>query len=289
MKSEKKGVIIISIILVVAISAAFILIPLIRRGSGNRFMREDLKNVDNIALISHCIEIDGNKNSVAGFKESVRLGADAVIVDLCFRKDGTPVITDDYSSADRAETAEELFKAMNDEKYDETGLYLNIVQLSDLSKLNSLVISYNIIGRTYLIGIDSEHYDLINTDDTIIPFLLDYSFSDNELSDLKNGNFTRPEVLNKYGATGLVLGNEQISEELVEALDDYGIPFTVDNIGDVNDMCRTLLKGANNVIVNNLKESKSTLDEWTLEMQKRYKQSVDKSLKALSEKDKNNK
>ncbi|HAY73876.1 MAG TPA: hypothetical protein DCY31_08595 [Ruminococcaceae bacterium] len=289
MKPEKKSVVIISAILVIAVTATLVLIPLIRRNSGNRYMREDLRNVDNVTLISHCIEINGVKNSVAGFKECVRLGAKGVIVDLCFKKDGTPVISDSYSTADSAETVEDLFKAMSDGKYKEISVYFNIIQLSDLSRLNSLAVSYNILDRVFLIGIDSEHYDLINTDDTIIPFLLDYNFRDSDLDALKKGSFTRPDILDKYGATGLVLPSSQISEELVEALNDYGILYIVNVADETSDMCQTLLKGANNVIVPDIEKASKTMNEWTLEMQKRYKKSVDKSIKALSEKEKDNK
>lgn len=289
MKAEKKSVVIISAILVIAVTATLVLIPLIRRNSGSRYMREDLRNVDNVTLISHCIEINGVKNSVAGFKECVRLGAKAVIVDICFKKDGTPVISDSYSTADSAETVENLFKTMSDVRYKEIGVYLNIIQLSDLSRLNSLAVVYNILDRVFLIGIDSEHYDLINTDDTIIPFLLDYNFRDSELNALKKGSFTRPDILEKYGATGLVLPSSQISEELVEALNDYGILYIVNVTDENSDMCQTLLKGANNVIVPDIEKASRTMNEWTIEMQKRYKESVDKSIKALSEKEKGNK
>ncbi|HAS37065.1 MAG TPA: hypothetical protein DCS04_00315 [Ruminococcaceae bacterium] len=289
MKPEKKSVVIISAILVIAVTATLVLIPLISRNSGNRYMREDLRNVDNVTLISHCIEINGVKNSVAGFKECVRLGAKGVIVDLCFKKDGTPVISDSYSTADSAETVEDLFKAMSDGKYKEISVYFNIIQLSDLSRLNSLAVSYNILDRVFLIGIDSEHYDLINTDDTIIPFLLDYNFKDSDLDALKKGSFTRPDILDKYGATGLVLPSSQISEELVEALNDYGILYIVNVADESSDMCQTLLKGADNVIVPDIEKASRTMNEWTLEMQKRYKESVDKSIKALSEKENGNK
>ena len=54
-------------------------------------------------------------------------------------------------------------------------------------------------------------------------------------------------------------------------------------------MCKTLLDGANNVIVTDIKKAKETLDELTEEMQKRYKASVDKSIKELSKKADNNK
>lgn len=282
MKAEKKGIVIASAVIAIAVVAAIILIPLLRRSSVSGYMKEDIKNVDNISLISRCNEIGGRKNSVAGVKESVRLGANAVIVDLCFRKDGTPVITENYSNADSAETVDELFKAMNEDKFKNIGIYLNIVQLSDISRLNTLAVSYNMLDRLFLIGIDSDRYDLISSDDTIIPLLLDYTFGSDELSAAKNGKFKKPDILEEKGAAGLVLSNSQITPELVEVLNDYGIIFLADEVDGTAEMCKAILNGTENIIVTDIKEARETLDKWTEKIQERYKASVDKSIKELS-------
>ena len=269
MKAEKKGIVIISAVIAIAVVTTIILIPLLRHNSVLGYMKEDIKNVDNISLISRCSEIGGKKNSVAGVKESVRLGANAVIVDLCFRKDGTPVITDNYSNSDSAETVEELFKAMSEDKFRKIGIYLNIVQLSDISKLNTLAVSYNMLDRLFLIGIDSDRYDLISSDDTIIPILLDYTFGSDELASVKSGKFKRPDILEEKGASGLVLDNSQITPELVETLNDYGIIFLVDGIDGTAEMCKTILNGTGNIIVTDIKEARETLDKWTEKIQER--------------------
>lgn len=284
MKAEKKGVIAVSIIIIIVVAAALILIPLLSNNSVSGYMKEDIKNVDNVSLISRCSEIDGKKASVAGVKESVRLGANAVIADLCFRSDGTPVISETYAGADSAETVEEFFKAMNEDKFSKITIYLNIVQLSDISKLNTLAVDYNMLDRLFLIGIDSDRYELISSDDTIIPFLLDYTFSSQELSSIKDGSFKKPDILEEKGAVGLVLDASQISPELVEVLNDYGIIFVVENIESNAEMCQTILDGANNIIVNDIEKSKEILDKWIEQMQERFKASVDKSIKELSEK-----
>lgn len=284
MKAEKKGIIAVSVVIVLAIIAAAILIPFFTHNSVSGYMKEELNNVDNVSLISRCSEINGKKNSVAGVKESVRLGANAVIVDLCFRKDGTPVITESYSDADSAETVEQLFKAMNEEKFRKTVIYLSIVQLSDISKLNTLAVDYNMLERLFLIGIDRDRYDLISSDDTIIPILLNYTFSDEELSSVSDGSFKRPDILEEKGASGLILDNSQITSDLVEVLNDYGIIFVADNIDDTAEMCRSLLNGTCGVIVTDIEKSRETLDKWTEKMQERYKASVEKSIKELSKK-----
>lgn len=284
MKVEKKGIIVTSAVLIIAVVATIILIPLLKHNSASGYMKDDLKNVDNISLISHCTEIDGKKNSVAGVKESVRLGANAVIVDLCFRKDGTPVLTENYSNADSAETVDRLFQAMNDEKFKKTVIYLNIVQLSDISKLNTLAVDYNMLDRLFLTGIDSDRYDLIDSDDTIIPLLLDYRFSAQELSSIGNGSFKKPTILEEKGAVGIVADKSQISADLVEVLNDYGIIFVADGIENPAEMCETLINGTDNVIVPNIEKAKDVLNKWTEKMQERYQASVDKSIKELSKK-----
>lgn len=284
LKTEKKRIIVVSTIVLVAVIAAAIFIPYFRNKSVSGCMKEDLKNVDNVSLIAHCAEIDGKKDSVAGVKESVRLGANAVIVDLCFRKDGTPVMTDDYSSADSAETVEQLFKAMNDDKYNKTVIYLNIVQLGEMTELNTLAVEYGMLDRLFLTGIDSDRYDLIKSDDTIVPFLLDYTFNSDELSSMNDGSFKKPDILEEKGATGFVINASQISPELVEVLHDYGIYFMADGIDGISEMCEILLDGTENVTVSDIAKAKETLDKWTEKMQERYKASVEKSIKELSNK-----
>lgn len=290
MKSKKKGIIAASAIVFTSAIALLILFPVFKNGffslSLNRYLREDLGNVDNISLISHCEEIDGVPDSVAGFKESVRLGANAVIVDLCFRKDGTPVAAADYSDADSAEPVENLLLTMNDDRYKKIKVYFNIIQLSDMSKLNSLVVEYGVVDRVYLIGMNKSHYGLVTTDDTIIPFLLNYEFDSDELSNIKDGCFTPPEVTERYGASGLVVKSTQLSAELAQTLNDYGIPFIVDGIKDKKAFCKALTDGAENVVISDTEGCKKVLDKWVTDMQERYKVSVEKSINELSKKSK---
>ena len=92
----------------------------------------------------------------------------------------------------------------------------------------------------------------------------------------------RPDILEEKGASGLVLDNSQITPELVETLNDYGIIFLVDGVDGTAEMCKTILNGTGNIIVTDIKEARETLDKWTEKIQERYKKSVDKSIKELS-------
>lgn len=286
MKTKKKGLIILSVI----IAAAAIIIALfsqpVRTGIGNLgvngFTGRDLQNVDDIILLSHCIEVEGSTNSVAGVKEAVRLGADGVCVDLCFRTDGTPVMSDDYNTVDTSPAVEELFKAMNDEKYSDVRIYLNIVQLSDMSELNRLAVEYNMVSRLILIGIDSAHYGMITNDDTIIPFYITVDIDSSTASAIDSGEFKVPEELSLYGAAGIVINRTDCSDKLMQAFADYGVPVIVTDIENGSQLCSALLDNARTVFVRDIKNSSMILSGWISNMQERYESSVEQSLKELS-------
>jgi len=248
------------------------------------YLEKDLKNVDNIILLTHCAEVEGQRNSVAGFKESVRQGADAVVVDICFKADGTPVITGNYADVDSAPLLENLFSAMNEEKYREIKVFLNIVQLSGFSELNKLVVDYGLVSRLTIIGIDEAHYGLVNASDTIVPIFLNYRITAEDRSAIDNGTFEAPTLLDEYGAAGLVIDYSDCSEKVITALGDYGISTVVESVDTNARFCSALSDNAQIVYVNDVEKSRAILDKWITAMQERYQSSVEKSLEELSEK-----
>lgn len=288
MKKKKTAILIVCAVMVIVAVVSALFIPKVKYGIANilinEYIAQDLKNVDNTELIASCSDVDSNGSTTAGFKETLRLGADSVIVDLCFKKDGTPVMCSDYSEAENAPTIESLFIAMNDEKFRNATVYLRVVQLSDMATLNELSVKYNVLDRLFLIGIDEKHYGLITSDDTIVPFFLDYRFSDDEIKSTKDNSFRLPDIIEKYDAAGLVIDSSQVSEELTDYLDGYEIPFLVQNISTDREMCFSIISGGQRVIVKKPQRAREILDLWTTEMQKRYESSVEKSLRELSEK-----
>ncbi len=285
MKNKKLSILIACILVVIIAVVSVICAPLIRNASENSIVRkytsQNLKNVDNVMLLSHCAEIDGMTNSVAGVKEAVRLGADAVVVDLCFRKDGTPVITDNYENSESATTLEELFIAMNADGFKETIIYLNIVQLSEMNKLNTVTINHNMVGRTFISGIDEAHYGMITSDSTIIPFLLKYELTKEDKDAISDGSFSAPECIAEYGASGIEISAKDATAETISALNDFGIPFIVSGIDSVESFCEPLLNGASTVLVNDIEKYSEILDDWTISMQERHSISVEQSLADL--------
>ncbi len=287
MKNKKRRIIIALVTVIAVAVAAVIAVPLIKNAIENsqirKYTAQDLKNVDNVILLAHCAEIDGMTNSVAGVKEAVRLGAEAVCVDICFRKDGTPVITDNYENSESATTLEELYIAVNEDNYKNVYIYLNIVQLSGMNKLNSLTVKHNMVGRTFIIGIDEAHYGIITSDSTIIPFLLKYKLSDEDKNAIADGTFTAPACIAEYGASGLEIDSKDATPEVLKAFNDFGIYFIVSGTDSVESFCEPLLNGASTVYVNDIEKFAEILDDWTVIMQERHSRSVEQSLADLKQ------
>ena len=220
----------------------------------------------------------------AGFPTSVKLSVkDLSKIDYVILNGAEcePYITaDTLTMTDRADDIFEGIQLL--EKYLGVKIYLNIVQLSDMTKLNKLAVDYDLLSRLTLIGIDADHYGLITKDDTIIPFYLEKDFSSEEHSEMKKGTFSVPEELDEYGASGLVVKASEADETVIEALDDYGIPFIVTSVNNNRKLSEVLLANAQTVWVNDIEKSEKFLSEWIKEMQIRYENSVASSLKALS-------
>lgn len=278
MKLKKKSKIIIAAVcaFVLAVAVAVpIAVNAFSQSKIEKYLNEDIKNAGGIRIIADSGETDELKNTVAGFKETVRRGADGVRVDLCFNTDGIPVCTDDYSAADSAVPLEDFFKAMKEDGFTEIKLYLNIIQLSKMTQLNRLATEYELLDRLYLVGIDKNHYGLITSDDTIVPFYLTYE-PENEC-DGKEAY----ELTNEYGASGVVISSANASAESIDSLRDFSVPFCVQTDSD-EEFCSAALDGAEKIFVSDAQSARGILDRWIKAMQKRNASSVEDYLNSFA-------
>lgn len=286
MANKKKGIVIAAVVIVAAAVALTVLMPYIRSGldgfAAARFERQDLSGVDSVRIIADCAKVDGIADSPAGVKESARLGADGVVVDLCFREDGTPVICDDYSLVKEAPVLEALFKQLNTEGFSELRIYLRIVQLSGLDELNRLASEYNMSGRLYLTGIDADRYGMITADDTSVPFLLDYTPTKQDLEDAENGTAAVPGCVKEYGAAGVVVPYDAAGEALISAYNDLGLTVVYSGLSGTTEVCEALLDGAQNIYVDDARSVRRLLDRWIEKMRERNSSSVEESINNLS-------
>lgn len=286
MKTKKIAVTIISVILVITAVILVVFSSQIRNGfadmSAKKYTNVEIVNSKNIFFVSKAINMNGKSNTVSGFKEAVRLGAKGVIADICFKNDGTPFMSDNYEKSDSSEDLEKLFKAFISDKFSSIKIYLNIVQLSELSKLNELVSKYDMQSRIALMGIDDEHYGLITSDQTIIPIYIDYKFSSKQISEMENGKFSIPDEIGRYGVTGLVIQCDDYNETICSTLNEYGIPVLVSDIENNKQLSEAIVGGGQYFVVNDIEQADKFFKKWISNVQISNRSQVDKSLNDLS-------
>lgn len=278
--NKKKFIVTVSVLTILIVVCSCIFPGFFAGKKCKKYFSRDIPDAGSIRLISHAVEVNGNSNTVSGLKEAVRLGADGVVVDICFLNDDVPVLCDDYRKRDTCEKVEDLFRELSVEKFKDITIYLHIVQLSSLSELNVLVAEYDMTSRVFLTGIDRDRYGLIRPDDTGIPFYLDYSPGKEDLDE--NGEFSgKPSCIDEYGACGLIIGRNDFNEELAASMNDAGVQVIVSGVGDRLQMCEKIAEGALNIYTDDIGPCREALNEWTAAADLRYRESLEKSINAL--------
>ncbi len=276
---DKKTVIIISVSLVIILLATVFIVKGIKNKKARekvaQYLSENIKVYDELNMISDCPQIDGNKNTVAGIKEAHRLGAQTVTVDMCFNSDDIPVITDDYDSVSSDTLKlEEIFKLMNEEKYNKMRINLRLRQLSSLSEFNRLFTQYNMNGRVLISGIDKNRYGLISGDSTGAYIYFDYIPEGNVKKDVK----TIEQMQKEYGIAGVIIDCKNLSEELSDKLSENGIPFIAGNVNEEADMYEVLSYSISNIGTDNPQKLIEVYDKWKQETNSRVNKEINQKL-----------
>ena len=244
MKFRKGSVIAVSVACatVIALAAG---IPAVSKLHSNKlieqYTRNNLELYAPLNVITDCAEIDGNTHTLAGIKEAARLGADTVTVDLCFKSDGTPVVTDDYSDInENTLKAEEIFELMCSENYSKLSINFRLRQLSSLSEFNRLVGEYGVAKRVMISGIDSKRYSLISGADTSVKVYFDFEPDGDSGTDIEAVD----KLISDYHLGGIMIKASDASPELIEALSVKGVPYIVTDVEEEIEMYHSLSCGA---------------------------------------------
>ncbi len=244
MNISKKALIAISITVIAAVIIAAT-VPFIIKANNNRiidqYTNENLELYSEINIITDCAEIDKKPHTLAGVKEAVKSGADTVTLDLCFTSDGTPVVTDDYTSiSDSTLRVADVFELICREEYKDTKINFRLRQLVTLSVFNRLVNEYDVSKRVIISGIDNNRYSLISGSDTAVKVYFDYSPSGNISSDIESVT----GLIADYNLGGIVLDLSTVTNDLIDALSQKGISYIIKDVDSEIDLYRTLSYGA---------------------------------------------
>lgn len=240
MKSKKKIAIpVIAVILGVICILLCVYPRIINNLLIKEYQSQKLELYSQLNIVSDSFPVDGNPDSLSGFKEAVRLGADTVTMNLCFKNDGTPVICENYDLlTDDTLKAEEIFKLMNEDNYIDTKVNFRIRQLGSLTVFNFLISEYDLSDRVILSGIDESRYSLLHGTDTPAGLYFDYNANDDINACVEEVN----TMIADYGIRGVIV--DDADAQLVDAFCQKGISFIVSDVDDEIDMYRLMSYGA---------------------------------------------
>lgn len=235
------------------------------------YLNQKIETYGKINIVSDAALIDGEKNTIAGVKEAFRLGAETITLDLCFNENDVPVICDDYDSIKKDTLKlEEVFKLLKDEKYSDLRINLRLRQLGSLNKFNDLLKKYKMSGRVIISGINKNRYSLISGSSTAAGVFFDYVPSKNRKDALNEIIALKKE----YNIAGVIISCKDITQELVETLNQRGITFIIGKTDTELDMYAVLSSGANNIETSAPEKLKDVYSLW----KERTRDSVNKSV-----------
>ncbi len=262
MKGKKTAIIAISVVMAVVIILG-VGIPVVsdlrKTKAIEKYTGENLELYSEINIISECAVIDKMEYSIAGIKEAVRLGADTVTLDLCFKADGTPVITDDYANINADSLlAEDVFKLMTTESYKDVRINFRLKQLVTFTVFNELLNKYDVSKRVFITGIDKARYSLIKGTDTVAKVYFDYTPEDE--NNAKTEKISA--MITEYSLGGVVIDSKHITKELVEALSQKGVSYIINGVNDEIDMYRIMSYGAYAIETDSPDTLKDSYESW---------------------------
>lgn len=262
MADKKKAIISVLVIaaIIIALAVSVHLINSIRTGRMiEQYTQNNLELYSELNVISDCANVDGNPYSLAGIKEAVRLGVDTVTLDLCFKSDGTPVITDDYTNiSGNTLKAEDVFILLNEDEYNHININFRLRQLSSLSFFNRLINEYDVSKRVILSGIDADRYSLISGTDTPAKVYFDYIPSDTVEYSVSSVN----SLISDYNLGGVIIEAEYATKELVDALSQKGISYIISSVDKELDMYCVMSYGAYAIETDSPSQLKEAYNSW---------------------------
>ncbi|MBQ8228641.1 MAG: hypothetical protein IJZ88_06470 [Clostridia bacterium] len=244
MAKKKQIILIVSIVSAILI-ACCVIIPLAINARNNKiiesYTNQNLELYSKLNIISDCAVINKKTHSLDGIKEAVRKGADTVTLDLCFKEDGTPVITDDYTNiSDETLKVKDVFALIIRDEYSEVKINFRLRQLITLSVLNDLISEYDVAKRVIISGIDSNRYSLISGTDTAAKVYFDFIPTDDTEDSVKKVT----DLIAEYNLSGVIIDVNNATKELVDSLSLKGISYIINNADDEIDLYRIMSYGA---------------------------------------------
>ncbi len=261
------------IAIVVAIMAAFVAlvaIPSVERTALKSAKEELFENYYSFpqgGLVTARNGFNGNKkNSLFHVKSALQSGADCIEVDVCFDKEGTPVIAESQEKTDDNTMPLEYLVSYISQQVDKTSntnrhsINLHLTDAANLEKINSIIESYDMQEYCFLTGVNLNQAYYVRTA-TTVPFYLDYEINKSKVN---NPDYISQIIndISTSGAIGINCRPDNFTTELSTILKENWYKISFYGIEDEFDVINALKFSPNQIITPDIDMTRSILMEW---------------------------
>lgn len=272
-KIEKKHLIYaVTALVVIAIIASFtalIAIPSVRRmaiKSAKEDLFENYYSFPEGGMITTSNGFAGNKkNSLLYVKAAFQNDADAIVVDVCFDKDGVPYVASSPDKID-AETMplEYLLSFVSEEINGKSqrmhSVVLHLTDASGIENLDALVERYKMTDYCFLTGININQASFIR-ENCSVPFYLDYEIDKSKAKDAEYASSVAT-IVSQSGAIGINCEADGFSEILSAILKENWLKISFYGVDEEIDIVKALIFAPNQIITEHPQDVRSLLTEW---------------------------
>ncbi len=280
MKPKTKALIVLAVVLIAAAAAILIAnkISVKKENAAEaEYLKKNLPPYSSIEIISDFDQKDNN--TLTAFKEAVRSGADIVTLDLCFNTDNDPVICSDYNKiTDSSLPLSELFETMNTEEFKDIRLNLRLRHLGSTENFNTLAAENNMTGRVIVSGIDEERYGIIQGDKIAANIYYYYT----PKKDCAESAEEIKQIVSQYGIEGVIIEYKNITDELIETLNDAGVSYIISGVNKKSDMYRAIDLGIGLIQTKNTSQLSEIYNKWKEATVNNIDDEIDKELQKMN-------
>lgn len=208
---------------------------------------------------------DNKKNSLLYVRSAFQVDADAIVVDVCFDKDGVPYVAESQEEINKNTMPLQYLLSFIAEEINTTSqrmrsINLHLTDASGIEKVDELVKHYKMEECCFLTGVSMNQASYIRQNCTI-PFYLDYEIDKTKAKNIEYATLVVNHV-SQSGAIGINCKAEGFSDTLSIILKESWLKISFYDVETELEIIDALKFSPNQIISGNPRLVRSILTEW---------------------------
>ena len=210
---------------------------------GDRYMKYEINIPSGFTVTAHAGSMGTEENTVASLLTAAKY-ADVLEMDVCFDKDGVPVLSHEVPPPEGCAKLEDALQALASLPGKKANLDLKAVD--DLAQIERLAVRAGVADRVFFTGVHDDFLPAVKKAGLSIPYYLNCSVPEEKAND-EEYLLSLAKKVKDSGAVGINLHHSGVSALMAEVFHANGLLVSVWTVNDAEDMCRILSYGVDNI------------------------------------------